>query len=390
MNHLKCKKYLFSLLFLSSFLYINEVFADKIISKPSYKLIAFENTEVTEVQESKVALDNRDNFNARSIYFELNNKAFVIFETIKDFDFSKVSLAIAFIDLSIPPQETIEKERKIQSYPLKFEDKFSGNSFTSLTGLVQTNDTSWLYITISEGFEGEAKILRAKLSGSSKIEELATINLDFSVVGGSWPSVHFFSGKYYLVYGKAKCCGLGYAMSDDGINFFEIDSLEKSGAMPAISHFSDGKMLYNYQRPYPTDTFNNKGNMEYVFKSRYKISDNDGLSWGHESIVTNSSLEVHDAFPFQRKDGNIDIYYSHGLNRKKTYWSLWRRCITSDGKLGKEQLLANELIGDITKPNVFRRSDGTIALLFVEQGENIKNGSVQYFSILQNDSVCQV
>lgn len=386
MNQKKCQKSRFTLLVMSTFFYLNTAMADEVINKIS----TIKNTEVIEIQKSKVALDDRKSFNASSIYFELNNSAFVIFETVNDFDFSKVSLAIAPIDLSINHRATVQKEREIQNSPLKLEGETSKNNYLSLTGLVQTNDENWLYFTVSDGFQGYARIMRARLSGNMKIENVATISLDFSITGGSWPKVNYASGKYYLVYRKARCCGLGYAMSKDGINFSEIDNFENSGSMPSINHFSDGKVLYNYQRPYPTDEFTSKGKIKYVFKSRFKISDNDGLSWGQESIVTDTSFEVHDAFPFQREDGNIDIYYSHGLNRKKPYWSLWRRCVNSDGKLGKEQLLANELIGDVTKPNVFRRSDGTIALLFVEQGINIKTGSIQYISFLKKDSICQI
>lgn len=386
MNQLKCPISRFSLLVILPLFYFNTVLAEEVTSK----LNTTQNTEVIEIQKSKVALDDRSTFNASSTYFELNNKEFVIFESINDFDFSKVSLAIAPVDLSIAPQSTVKQIRKTQSSTLKLGDAINKKNYLSLTGLVQTNDTNWLYFTASEGFRSDARIMRARLSGNAKIEDVAPINLDSSIIGKSWPKVHYFSGKYYLVYRKAKCCGLGFAMSEDGINFSEIDKLGNSGSMPSINHFRDGKALYNYQRSYPTDKFTSKGKIKYVLKSRFKISDNDGLSWGQESIVTDTSFEVHDAFPFQRKDGNIDIYYSHGLNRKPPYWSLWRRCVNSDGKLGKEQLLANELIGDVTKPNVFRRDDGTIALLFVEQGEDIKNGSIQYLSFLKKDSVCRI
>lgn len=53
---------------------------------------------------------------------------------------------------------------------------------------------------------------------------------------------------------------------------------------------------------------------------------NNGESWGKEHIASASVFEIHDAFPYHRKDGGIDLYYSHGLNRTKNQLSLWRRC----------------------------------------------------------------
>lgn len=389
MNQLKYTPPFTLLIMISSF-FLNAVLADEIISEQSNKQNINLNAEVTEILQSKIALDDRNSFNSKSIYFELNDKAFVIFEDINDYDSSKIGLVVAPIDISINHQDTKNKENKTQSIPLIFEDKISNKNYQSLTGIVQTKGENWLYFTVSEGFRSDAKIMKGRLTHELKVEDITIINIDTKLAGRSWPEINYISEKYYLVYRKAKCCGLSYAMSDDGINFSEIDSLGNTGAMPAINHFSDGKILYNYQRPYPTDKFTSKGKVRYVTKSRFKISDNDGLSWGPENIVTDTSYEVHDAFPFQREDGNIDMYYSHGLNRKGPYWSLWRRCVNSDGKLGKEQMLTNELIGDTTKPNAFRRNDGTIALLFIEQGENIKNGSIQYFSMLKKDAICQI
>ncbi|WP_286272321.1 hypothetical protein [Thalassotalea hakodatensis] len=325
-----------------------------------------------------IQLDTRDKFNSTSIYAEVAGKEFVIFESISDFNFSSIALNIVEIShladgSSTPP---IVKELSVN------------NKYNSLAGVVTSNKDTWIYYVSANSYHDKANLMKGRLTKDGYLSDISKVNLDFNIKGGSGFRVQYFNNQFIAAYRQAKCCNLGFAKSINGDNFKQIDSVNFTGAMPQVEYFSNGNILYSYQRAFPTDELKQNGKPIYTIKSRYRISKDNGESWEDEHVASDSVFEIHDAFPYQRVDGGIDLYYSHGLNRNKNQLSLWRRCINENGKLGAEELVIGKKLGNIAKPNVYRGKNNALYVLFIEQGKNIKNGAIQYFASLENEARC--
>jgi hypothetical protein len=76
------------------------------------------------------------------------------------------------------------------------------------------------------------------------------------------------------------------------------------------------------------------------------------------------SGNVHDAWPFSRVDGGVDLYY---LSPGAKGYKIFRRAIASDGRMGSEQPLTNDEVGAVTQPHPHRLSDGSILLTFTRE-----------------------
>ncbi|MNL47169.1 hypothetical protein D3C87_1699380 [compost metagenome] len=79
-----------------------------------------------------------------------------------------------------------------------------------------------------------------------------------------------------------------------------------------------------------------------TFTSRIRISDNDN---------------VHDTFLLPRTDGELDVYYLVWFDGKG--FSLFRRKLSRDGTLGKEQQLTSTAVA-VEKPHALRLANGKI------------------------------
>jgi len=356
-------------------------YTQRIIIILLFSFLSFANAQTNSTQgviSSYIELDTRKNFNARSTYVGINGKEFVVFESISDYNFKSISLKIVELNIS--------KDYKIKSLPSK--ELSMEKNYNRLAGVVKLKGSVWLYYTISNSHGSKANLMKARLTSAGLLKDITKVNFDAELKGSSNPHLNFSDNKYTIAYQNAKCCDLSFAISDDGISFKTIDSIGKTGAMPAISRFDNGALVYTYQRGYPTDKLRKNGKPIFVMKSRFIISKDNGNNWGDENIASDSFFEIHDAFPYRRKDGNIDIYYSHALHREDDNLSLWRRCVNNNGLVGKEELVFGKSIGNIAKPNLYARDDGSTALMFIEQGKDIKKGSIQYFSIIKQGADC--
>jgi len=333
-----------------------------------------------QIKRTMIQLDERDKFNSRALFVDINQKPLVLFESISDYNFRNISIAVAHINHQTTP-DNLDSSTHIIS-KLK--------RYNTLTGIIFTPEHHQLYYTVSDGFKKPAQLMRATLNEHGELHNATRISLNTPLSGMSFPKIHYADGLYYLAFRKQQCCGLGFAMSNDGLTFTLKDTLSIAGSMPAAESFSDNTLIYTYQSPYPTDIKTSKGKVKYVMKSRFKLSHDQGSHWSTDIPVSHSTFEIHDAIAFKRLDGNIDIYYSHDLNRKQEQLSLWRRCVFPNGKLGKEELVADERIGNIAKPNPFRMESGAIALQFIDQVSDNKQGSIQYSSIIKHDAVCNL
>lgn len=69
--------------------------------------------------------------------------------------------------------------------------------------------------------------------------------------------------------------------------------------------------------------------------------------------------------------------------------SLWRKCVTPDGVLGKEELVINHAFGNIAKPTPHRLKNGNLLLTFVEQGKAVLKGDHNiHAAIISSNAKC--
>lgn len=325
----------------------------------------------TITDRSYIQLDTRNSYNFHSIFLEKEDHEIILFEQVEDINFDKIN--IRFVQL---PQDKNSSKQW-----LKINGQTVNSNYFTLVGHEYIQDTPWLYVSISDGYNNEAKIFKGKLSLDANLTEIVEIKLSENITGGSWPRYKKLNDNASIIsYRKAKCCNLGLVRSNDGIRYEIDNSFNQSGAMPIVGTFDNGKIIYNYQRNFPA-----KKKYTYVPKSRFMIFDDN---WQPEQLVSESIDEIHDAFPFTRLDGKVDMYYSHGFERVAEQLSLWRRCVSSDGSLGNEELVVGKEIGNIAKPYVYRKSNGKIALMFIEQGANLETGAIQYYVEIPNDATC--
>jgi hypothetical protein len=125
-------------------------------------------------------------------------------------------------------------------------------------------------------------------------------------------------------------------------------------------------------------------------RSHFRISSDNGRSWGTHVPVTSRGVEIHDANPIRRLDGNIDVYYSSVDNETSNSFTLWRRCLKSNGEQGNEELLLPAQYGNIAKVTPHRLTNNLIMLTFVEQGDPYSTGKHQILgNIIEKDSLCE-
>ncbi|MNL14174.1 hypothetical protein D3C87_1351040 [compost metagenome] len=86
------------------------------------------------------------------------------------------------------------------------------------------------------------------------------------------------------------------------------------------------------------------------------LSNDEGQSFSPRIRLSDEN-NVHDTFLLQRKDGERDAYYLVGIEGKG--FSLFRRKISRDGKLGPEQQITSTAV-HVEKPHCLRLNSGKI------------------------------
>lgn len=147
---------------------------------------------------------------------------------------------------------------------------------------------------------------------------------------------------------------LKFAKSFDGIYFDQ--SIEMgTGVMPRHAEFQSGKKIFTRQN-------GNLKNMMVYFRLSL-----DGIRWSEETPISSQS-DIHDAFLFQRLDGQIDVYYIVGGGRHG--YVVTRRSINDKGEMGPEIALTQVEQGSFVQPHTTRLNDGRILLLITKDIEN--------------------
>jgi len=246
----------------------------------------------------------------------------------------------------------------------------------------------WLYFIESNGFKSDAFAYRAKLKDSALVER-EKLSLEITLSPSSNARWHVLNNNNIaLVYTDKKCCKLYFSISKDGVKFETPRYIGNTGFMPHLSSFSDGKLLYLFQKSFRSSKEKSNGKPIYITKSHFRVSNNYGQTWSEYTPITLTDDTVHDAKAILRLDGNIDIYYVYPIQDGKGL-SLWRRCINTNGGLGNEELVVQHDFGNIAKPSIHRLENGKMLVTFVEQGQVVLEGDHNiHGAIISVDSEC--
>jgi hypothetical protein len=144
-----------------------------------------------------------------------------------------------------------------------------------------------------------------------------------------------------------------YVAHGDGTRF-AAPTLLGMGVLGRVVVAPDGEHVATFQRGF--------GGTMTAFYRRSA----EGQSWSSEAAVTTSSTNVHDARPFLRADGRIDLYY---LFPGPNGFAIHRRRVGAAG-LGVEQRVSPDAISPVTEPHPHRLADGRILLTFTRERVN--------------------
>jgi hypothetical protein len=261
---------------------------------------------------------------------------------------------------------------------LDFENNKPVNFRTGVSGINKKN-TEWLYFVESETtYHKPASLYRAQWGSNNKLVNRQLLSLPTAIAAGSAPKWYLLNnGKVALVYRSkpySGCCKLLFSLSNDGVNFDNPIEIGSGGAMPALALFSSNELIYTFQTRFTSKANSSDEQEKSGMRTHFRLSINNGGNWGKPIPITTRVEEVHDASPIQRKDGYVDVYYSSIDSNENDVFSLWRRCVSTSGKLGPEELVVDKSFGNIAKVSPHRLSDGSLLLTFVEQGNVYSEG----------------
>lgn len=145
------------------------------------------------------------------------------------------------------------------------------------------------------------------------------------------------------------------------------------GVMPRNESFSDGTRIFTRQN----------GIVDGM-KVFFRLS-KDEKHWSAETPISSHS-NVHDAIPFKRLDGRIDLYYIASDGDEK--FVVYRRYVDSTGRMGEEVSLTNVEQGSFVQPRPIRLKDGRILLLITKDAKSQQNYEV-WATYLDGDTLGQ-
>ncbi len=139
-----------------------------------------------------------------------------------------------------------------------------------------------------------------------------------------------------------------WTTSRDGKTFAVATQMAEPGAMAASAAFPSGGFAFSYQQGNGTMT-------SFVRVSKA------GAQWSPPIRITDASDNVHDTTIVARQDGGLDLYYIY-TSPTEPYFSLYRRSLSEGGALGAEQRLSTSADGELNKPQVTRKADGSLVV----------------------------
>jgi hypothetical protein len=213
----------------------------------------------------------------------------------------------------------------------------------------QLADSSYLYFMGGDYAAGTLRLCRSRHAGGT-FETPEPLVLQDGYTGNiAWPTPALRDdGTVALGYDHYQLT-VQVAIGD-GLNFEPPVQLG-SGVQGRVAAYRGTGLAFTYQDGNLPDTC-------YVRVSA------DGASW-LPAIPLADGPNGHDASPFSRLDGGVDLYYIYPASA--VGFALFRRSVTVDGTLGPEQRITQDDAGSFTQPHPLRLGDGRILLTFAAQ-----------------------
>ncbi len=242
---------------------------------------------------------------------------------------------------------SLDHQRFESPVPLKLLDKPLQLSPASLL----LNDDSYLYFMAGDAVRKSTHFYRS-LYREGFFGLVEKIKLDDELDGIlAWPHpIALSKNLIILAYDNYRTSN-NVAFSDDGLVFRKKIKVG-TGQMGRVAAYKGGQLVYTWQTGYGTNM------------TVWHCLSRDGITWSKPAPITNGSTDVHDAMPFSRLDGGVDVYY---IYTGTSGYSIYRRSVSLDGRLGREERITSDSVGSVTQPHPHRLKDGRIVLTFTRE-----------------------
>ncbi len=220
---------------------------------------------------------------------------------------------------------------------------------------VRISGADWLY-TVDPDPAGRSQLSRRRVSAAG-LGQPERVPVTPQLPALHWPQLTALpDGRVVLGVvdpGKAPFV----AVSKDGGKSFQVTANLAHTAQDVMTlvhlgSFGDGTLVAT------TQVADAQGVQSFVRTSA------DGVRFSAPVRVTTANPNVHDAFPAQRADGDVDLYY---LREGAQGFSAYRRLFSRDGRLGPEQRLTGDDVGWVEKPQASRLPDGRVRLVMARK-----------------------
>jgi hypothetical protein len=272
-----------------------------------------------------------------------DNRICAVFENNPDLTASVSTAQLYFVCLK---DKRFTKAKQLQETESKNYTYFANPRPLIVNGKI------WIYFNAYSEVTKEAKWGRFAFDEVDPETPIEWLNTTEVLNGQSRPWIFpalTDAGKVLLSYEKRNSStgkmDLFFSLSDKGQAFGAPGSIADSAQMVRFAEFYKGPWAFSFQvgssskmAAYAVLT----SDQGQSFTSRIKLSDESN---------------VHDTFLLQRKDGDLDAYYLVGFEGKG--FSLFRRKISRDGKLGPEQQITSTAV-HVEKPHCLRLNSGKI------------------------------
>ncbi len=244
----------------------------------------------------------------------------------------------------------------------------AGYRLFSAPNVIQSNGQEYIYYVASEQFWGNhAQLMRIPSRQSAKAE---SVFLPAKYGAHSLLRIINLSNQHVALTFRAGKSELFFARAKDGLHFSKPVAVAR-GTMPAIAQFADGTILLSYQN----------GLSINAMKGRIQISQDFGDSWSMAKTLPHDG-NIHDLYPAQRADGNIDLYYSVEDVPKRM--ALYRICINAQMQFGTRERLLSANQVNAAKSAMFTTQQGRM-LTFSDQNSDLSKANLTLYP-LHNDS----
>jgi|GEM_PF-3933684 len=286
---------------------------------------------------------------ASSAFQLYDNRICSVFEDVKSFDNG----------MEAKLYSTCVKDRKFQK-PRMLQPALSAE-FTYLANgkPLWFKGKQWIYFNAYNEATKVARIGRFAFDENNPSTPVQWIDVPENLTGQSsvwsYPLV-LESGKVLLSYRfKNPVTGsseLKFAVSDDGLKFMNSKTFTEGAQLVRSSQFVMGPWAWSFQ------VGSGKNMQAYVV-----LSDDEGKTFSERIQITQRE-NIHDTYLLPRLDGDLDVYYLVWFDGKG--FSLFRRKLSRDGKLGEEQQLTSTAVS-VEKPHALRLNTSNSIFLTLTQ-----------------------